>query len=133
MVEVEERSLRTLEQDSLTRAERAIDQERRVRDVRSKPSGVAELLLHDRLDLERLEPVDALEPHVLLLHRELELLAQDLRIEKVLDADSDARRLVRIGGTDPAPRRTDLEPTQATLAGSVERDVPRHDEVCVPG
>ena len=83
--------------------------------------------------VERLELVDALEPDVLLGDGELELLAQDLRVEQVLDADADPRGLVRVGRPDAPAGRPDLEPTQASLARAVERHVPRHDEVGVAG
>ena len=85
----------------------------------------------DVLELERLVLVDALEPDVLLRERGLDLLAQDLRVEQVLDADPEAGRLVGVGGPDPAPRRPDLELAEPLLARAVDRDVPRHDQVRV--
>ena len=63
--------------------------------------------------------------------RELDLLAQDLRVEQVLDADPDPGRLVGVGGADPAPRRPDLELPEPALARAVEGDVPGHDQVRV--
>ena len=72
-------------------------------------------------------------PRLVLLDGELELLPEDLRIEQVLHADPDARRLVRVRRPDPAPRRSDLQAAEAPLARPVERDVPRHDEVRVAG
>ena len=77
--------------------------------------------------------VDALEPDVLLGERDLDLLAQDLRVEQVLDADADPRRLVRVRRADAAPRRADLELAEPALARLVDRDVPRHDQVRVAG
>ena len=133
MIEVEQRALSALEENALPG--------RSARSTRSDVSATygpsrsayPSWACDDLLDIERLEAVDALEPHVLLRDRQLELLAQDLRVEQVLDADPDARGLVRVGGTDPAPRRADLEATEPPLARAVERDVPGHDEVGVPG
>ena len=79
------------------------------------------------------DAVHALEPDVLLARRQLDLLAQDLRVEQVLDADADPRRLVRVGRADPASRRADLQLPEPPLARAVERDVPRHDQVRVAG
>ena len=85
----------------------------------------------DVLQLEGLVLVDAHEPDVLLGECGLDLLAQDLRVEQVLDANPDPRRLVGIRGADPAPRRPDLELAEPLLARAVDRDVPRHDQVRV--
>ena len=79
VIEIEQRALRALEEHPLTGAQRAIDEERRVRDVRCEPLREAELRRDDVLDVERLELVHPLQPDVLLLDGELELLAQDLR------------------------------------------------------
>ena len=87
---------------------------------------------HHLLDVVGLEVVDPLEPHVLLLDRKLELLAQDLRVEEILDAYPDPGGLVRVGGTDPAPGRPDLQAAEPALARAVQRDVPGHDEMGIP-
>ena len=131
MVEVEQRALRALEQDALAVAERGVDEERRVRDVRPQPLGEALVRRGDLLELERLVLVDALEPDVLLGERGLDLLAQDLRVEQVLDADPEPRGLVGVGRPDTAPRRPDLELAEPPLARTVDRDVPGHDQVRV--
>ena len=65
--------------------------------------------------------------------RDLDLLAQDLRVEHVLHADADARRLVRVRRADPASRRSDLQLAETPLRRLVDRHVPRHDQVRVPG
>ena len=131
MVEVEQRPLRALEEDEAAVAQRAIDQERRVRDVRPEPLRVALVARRDVLEVDRLRPVDLLEPVVLLRERDLDLLAQDLRVEQVLDADPEPRRLVAVRRPDPAPRGADLELAEPPLARPVERDVPGHDQLRV--
>ena len=74
-----------------------------------------------------------MQPHVLLLEGDLDLLAQDLRVEQVLQADAEARGLVRVRRADPAPGRPDLQLAEPSLARLVDRQVPRHDHVRVPG
>ena len=133
VVEVEQRSLRPLEQHVVAVAERAIDEQRGVGDVRAQPLRVALVGVRDLLEVERLDLVHPLEPDVLLRDRELDLLAQDLRVEQVLHADPDPRRLVGVGRPDPAPGGADLEVAELPLARPVEGDVPRHDQVRVAG
>ena len=58
MVEVEQRRLRALEEHALPVAQRRVDVERRVGDVRTQPLRVALVLARDRLELERLGFVD---------------------------------------------------------------------------
>ena len=104
-----------------------------VGDEGAEPLRVVEVRLDDLLDVERLELVDALQPDVLLGDGELELLAEDLGVEQILHPDADSRRLVRVRRADPATGRPDLEPAEPPLTCAVERDVPRHHEVRVPG
>src|SRR5207249_2925925 len=65
--------------------------------------------------------------------RDLDLLAQDLRVEQVLNADPESRGLVRVAGPDPAARGADLELAEPPLAGAVDGDVPGHDQVRLAG
>jgi hypothetical protein len=131
VVEVEQRSLRALEQDAVAAPERLVDEQRRVGDVRSQPLRERLVRRRDLLQLERLVLVHTLEPEVLLHERRLDLLAQDLRVEQVLHADPEPGRLVGVRGPDPAPRRPDLQLPEPPLARAVDRDVPRHDQVRV--
>ena len=133
MVEVEQRRLRALEQHVLAVAQRLVDEQRRVADDRAQPLRVALVAGGDLLEVEAVDLVDALEPDVLLGERDLDLLAQDLRVEHVLHADADARGLVGVGRADAAAGRADLELAEPALGGLVDRDVPRHDQVRVPG
>jgi hypothetical protein len=133
VVEVEERSLRTLEEDVLPVVERTVDEERGVGDVRAQALRVFVVAGGDLLQLERPGAVHALEPDVLLRQRYLDLLPQDLRVEEVLHTDSESRRLIGVARADPAPRRADLKSAEPAFRGAVDRDVPRHDQVSVTG
>ena len=97
------------------------------------PLCVALVAGRDLLEVEALDLVHTLEPHVLLGERDLDVPAEDLRVEDILDANPDARRLVGVARTDAATGRADLELPEAPLGGLVDRDVPRHDQVRVPG
>ena len=111
----------------------SVDEQRGVADDRAQPLRVALVAGGDLLEVEAVDLVDALEPDVLLGERDLDLLAEDLRVEHVLDADPDPRGLVGVAGADPAAGRADLELAEAALRRLVDRDVPRHDQVRVAG
>ena len=133
MVEVEQRALRSLEEDALAVVERPVDEQRGVGDERPQPLGEALVARGDVVQLERLLLVDALQPDVLLGERDLDLLPQDLGIEQVLDPDPEPCRLVGVRGTDPTARRPDLQLAEPLLARAVDDDVPGHDQVRVAG
>jgi hypothetical protein len=109
-----------------------VDEQGRVGDERADAGRVAEhrdrhLLLVQRPVVMQLAQLD-------VLHRErrLDLEAEDLLVEHVLDADADPQRLVGVGGPDAAPGRPDLEPAELQLGVGVDDPVPRHDQVRVP-
>ena len=133
VVEVEQGPLCALEQDLAPFVQRLVHEERRVRHIR--PNSLRERLElpRDLFQVERRNTVDALEPDVLLRERDLDLLPKDLRLEEVLDADTEPCRLVGIAGTDTALRCADLQLAETPLARLVDRDVPRHDQVCLAG
>src|SRR5262249_60395250 len=80
------------------------------------------------------EPVVDLGEHAVLLpQHELELLAEDLLVEEVLDAQPDAQRLVGVRRADAALGRPELVLAQVTLRHAVELLVVRHDQVRVAG
>ncbi len=129
VVEVEQRSLGAFEEDEAPLAQRAVDEQGGVGDVGPQPLREDLVARRQLLQLERLGAVDALEPDVLLGERDLDLLAQDLRLEQVLDSDPEPRRLVRVGRADPALGRADLQLAEPPLAALVDRHMPGHDQV----
>src|SRR5262249_39078076 len=64
---------------------------------------------------------------------DLDLLAQDLRVEHVLHPDPEPGRLVGVGRPDAAARGADLQLAEPPLRRLVDRDVPGHDQVSVSG
>ena len=111
--------------------ERLIDEQRSVGHIGAKPLGAGLHPLGELLYLERSGVVEAFQHDVFLRQSGLELLAEDLGVEDVLHPDAEARRLVGVRGTDSSAGRPDLELPEPPLAGRVDRDVPRHDQVGV--
>src|SRR5918994_4666191 len=146
MVQVEHGRLRALEEDGPVAVENVPAELRRVGDVRLQPVAVGDVLLDERVEVEtcvdlRLGRAALLE--LLALHLELvegvavlvesgeDLLAQDLLVEQILNADPDPRGLVGVAGADPAAGGADLELAQLQLARRVQEHVVGHDQVCV--
>ncbi len=123
----------SVEEDVLVVVQGGVDEQRGVGDHWAQPRCVSLVLLDEPLELDPLFAVHALEPEVLLGERDLDLLAQDLRLEDVLDADPEPHRLVGVAGADAALRRPDRQLAEAPLARLVDRHVPRHDQVGVAG
>ena len=133
VVEVEVRGLRALEEDVLTRIERVVHEVDRVGDHRLEARHHAEVRVRDLVTVERQPVVDLGQHAVLLAEREVELLAEDLRVEQVLDAQADAQRLVGVRGADAALGRAELVLAEEALRDAVELLVVRHDQVRVAG
>jgi hypothetical protein len=133
VVDVEQRPLRALEQHEPLVVERLPDHPRRVGDERLEPVAERAELLGHRVEVERRVLRERPQRLALRLHRGADLLAQDLLVEQVLDADPEARRLVGVARADPAPRRADLQLAELRLARVVEELVVRHDHVRVRG
>ena len=130
MVEVEEGALRALEEHLLAVAQRAVDEQRGVGDVRAQAVRLLRRRQH-RLGVERLEAVHPLEPDVLLGYRELDLLAQDLRIEQV-----HTRMPIRVALSayaGPMPRLVVPIWSVPRRSRAPSSAVPRHDQMRVAG
>ena len=111
--------------------ERLVAEQRRVGDVRLEPVAVGDVLLGHRVKVERRVLRVRAQRVALGLERGHDLLAQDRLVEQVLDADAEARRLVRVAGADAAPGGADAQLAQPGLAGAVEQHVVGHDQVRV--
>ncbi len=129
MVDVQQRALSALEHDGSAAVEHVPRQARGVGDVLLDPVPVGQVVLGHRLQVELggLGVGAELEP--LGLHRGGDLLAQDLLVQQVLDADAQTGGLVGVAGPDAAARRADLELAQLRLTRVVEQRVVGHDQV----
>ena len=133
MVEVEQGSLSALEDHRAAGVERVPEDVGGVGDERLDPVPVAQVLLGHRVEVEAWVLGEWPQHQLLRLQRRHDLLAQDLRVQQVLDPDPEARRLVRVAGADAALCGPDLELAQPRLAGRVEHHVVGHDQVGVGG
>ena len=100
-------------------------------DVRAQALGVAQVVLDDRPGDQREPAVDLRQDLVLLPQDDVELLAEDLLVEQVLDPQPDPRGLVRVRGPDPALRRPERVLAEEPLGHPLELEVVRHDHVAV--
>ena len=102
-----------------------------VGDHRAQPLGVRQQVVDDLVDRDRATVVDLDEQVVLLVEGALDLLAQDVLVEEVLDADADAVDLVGVGRADAAAGRADLPLAEEALGHLVEGAVVLRDDVRV--
>ena len=130
VVEVEERRLGALQEHVAARGELVVEEPDGVGDHGRDPRRVlVEVRVGDLGGGHREPVVDAREHAVLLLEHDVELLAEDLLVEQVLDAQPDARGLVGVGGADAALGRPERVAPQEALGHPVELLVVRHDQV----
>ncbi|OPZ46035.1 MAG: hypothetical protein BWY94_00927 [Actinobacteria bacterium ADurb.BinA094] len=129
-VDVEQRPLGALEEHVLALVQRRVDEQAGVADEGLEALPVGQQLLRH---LGRVEHADlvALQQEVLLAQRGVDLAAQDLGVEQVLHADADARVFVHVAGSDAAAGGADLVLAELLLAGAVQQQVVRHDQVGV--
>jgi hypothetical protein len=131
VIDVEHGGLARLEEHRLALVERAVQHERRVIDHGAQALGELQQFLHDLVDLDGATVVDLHEQVVLLVERALDLLAQDVLVEEVLDADADAVDLVGVRRPDAATGRADLALAEEPLRDLVEGAVVVRDDVRV--
>ena len=132
VVEVEEGGLGALEQDLAALVHGVVDHADGVAHHGLDPRGVlAQVVVGDLGGVERQPVVDLGQDGVLLLEGHVELLAEDLGVEEVLDPEADPGGLVGVGGPDaPLGRPQRVLPEEA-LGHPVELLVVRHDQVRV--
>ena len=117
----------------MPRLQALVEQSPRVGDVGLEMRRELHVLLDDPLGVKRQPVVDLREDQVLLAQHHVELLAEDLRVEQVLDAKADPGGLVAVCGPDPALRGTERVLAQEPLRHLLELQVVRHDQVRVAG
>jgi hypothetical protein len=129
--EVEQRPLRSLQDDVLARLERGVDQLGRVGQAGSQPLGVAEVLVRDLVGVHGEAVVDLGELLVLVDQHGLELLPEDLLVEQVLEPEAHTGRLVGVRRTDPPLGGAEVGLAEPALDQQVELAVVGHDQVRV--
>ena len=131
VIDVEQGALRALEQHRLTLAQRAVEHVGGFSHIGLQDARVRQVLLTDFLDRVGVEAVDLAQDGILLLERGLDLQAEDLLVEQILDADALASSFVLVARADAALGGADLVLAEALLVGAVEVFVPRHDDMRV--
>ena len=116
---------------SLPVAQRVVQELGRVGHTRAQPLRVAHVVVDDRPRDQREPPVDPGQDLVLLAKDDVELLAEDLLVEQVLDPQADPRGLVAVRGPDAALGRAERVRAQEPFGHPLELEVVRHDHVAV--
>ena len=128
MVDVQQRTLRALEQDALAIATQVVKQAGHVVLHRVDVLAEGQRLVQRLLEVDRLGFQVLRQHEVVILHDLAQLLGQLLRIGQVSDANTATRHLVLVGRTDAATGGTDGLAACGLLAGLIECDVVRHDQ-----
>ena len=132
VVEVEEGCLGPFHQDVAAGGEGVVDDAHGVADHGGDPRCVlTEVAGRDVVRREREPVIDLGQDRVLLLQGDVELLAEDLLVQEVLDAQAHAGRLVGVGGADAALSGAERVLAEVALRHPVELLVVRHDQVRV--
>src|SRR5262249_43628086 len=135
VVDVEKRSLRSLEEDARAGPGLAMQVERRVTYVRPEPDPECGVLARDRRRVERrqLGPrAPGEQPQLVQRAGEplLDLAPEARGIQQITHADPSARHLVLVRRADAAASGADRRGAACLLAQHVEVLVPGKDDVC---
>jgi hypothetical protein len=133
VVDVQQRALRALQQQRRAVGESLVQQQPGVRDPRLEPLRIADVLLPDRVHVQRPPVVDLDQDLVALAERGLQLGPERLRVEQVLHPDAHPRDLVPVRGADAAAGGADPGLAQVALGDFVQGPVVRHDQMRVGG
>ena len=133
VVDVQHRRLTGLEQDGPAGVQRVVEDQGAVDDHGAHAIGVGEQLVGDLIGVDGRPIEDLEEETVLLVERGMDLLTQDRLVEEVLDAQTHAVHLVRIGGSDTATGGAELTGAEEALDGAVQHPVVGGDEVRAGG
>ena len=128
VIDVEQRGLRTFEQQALACADQCVHFCRNVRDHRLHALAELQRFVERLLEVDgrRLEIVAQHE--VVIVEHFAELGREALAREQILHADRAARDFVLVRRADAAAGRADLRFAHRSLARAVERDVMRQDQ-----
>jgi hypothetical protein len=128
-VDVEQYALRAFDEHVATRVQRPAQQANRVGDERLQSRRVADVLLDDRVRVERRAVVERLHDHVALGDVRVHPTREMVAIEQLGQADAGARRAIGVSRSDSAPGRADARTAAAPLRQLVHRLVVREHHV----
>ena len=128
MVDIEQRTLRALEQQVFARGRRPVEFGGHVGHHRRQARRESERLVMDLLKIDRLRLEVVLQHEVVEIEHLAQLLGKALRIGEVLQADGAPRHLVLVGGAYAPARGADLVRALGRLARLVDGHVIRQDQ-----
>ena len=131
VIDVEQRALRALEQNMLALAQRIVKQLSGFGHMRTNDFGEGQVGIANLVDGERTLAVHLLENGIFHLKGSLDLHAEHMLVEQVLDANAAAGSLVLIARADAAVGGADFVFAQTELGRLVELDVIGHDHVSI--
>ena len=131
VVDVEQRALRALEQNMLALAQRVVEQLSGFGHMRTNDFSEGQIGVANLVDGERTLAVHLLENGILHLEGSLDLHAEHMLVEQVLDANAAASGLVLVARADAAVGGADFVFAQTELGRLVELNVVGHDHVSI--
>ena len=131
VVDIQHRRLAALEEHGLASVEGLIENEARVGNHGAQAFGIAKQTVHHLVDTDSTPVVDLHQEVVLLVESTLDLLAQDVFVEQILNPDADPVDLVGIRRSDAATGRAYLPLAEKPLGHLVERAVVLGDDMRV--
>ena len=108
IVDIQHRSLCTLEEDLAAGFDLVIQQCNRIADVRTQTIGIAHVFLQDFIIVQRLMIVKQLQLFILDRQVFLQALCEFLTVHQIADADTDTVVAVHVARADTTFRRTNL-------------------------
>ena len=133
VVDIQQGSLGTLEQQRLALVDHIVEQKTRLADIGTQALGVRQILLANLVDRVGGQVIEKRQLGIDAGERDLELLTEEVLVQHILHAQADTGHLVLIARTDAAPRGTDVVLAQQRLERTVQIHVVRHDDVRVAG
>ena len=131
MVQIEQRSLRALEQDVFAASQHFLDELRRVGQMRLESSPPLRRQRDQLIQVEAFDSMLALQRGVLLRQDSGQFASERGSVEKVFHSDADAPGAVGVGRPDAATRGPHGRLGESGFHRSVQGDVVGHDHVGV--
>ena len=128
MVDVQQGSLRSLEQQSPAALHRLVEQIRNVGHHRPDPGAKFQRRIDDPFRVDRLGVQIARQDEVVVLERLADPVGEPLFVEQVLGAHGAPPHLVLVGGADSAPRGSNRVVAAPYFARAIQRNMVVQDQ-----
>ena len=131
MIDIEQRRLGALKEQSLALVDHVVEQQARLGDVGTQALGHGQVLFADLVHGVGGQAIEQLELGVHAGKSGLQLVAEQLLVQHVLHTQANTGHLVLIARTDAALGGTDALLAELLLKGAIQIDVVRHDDMRV--